>query len=72
MSHRLSMARVVKPGVTFRRDSACGVYRSRVIREHRDIGYWETEILEGGHPALIGSIQIVSGRDIYRARTGLK
>lgn len=60
----------VHVGVTFRRNSAEGVYRSRVLRAHRDFGYWETQIIEGGHPALIGSIQVVSDRDIRQARTG--
>jgi hypothetical protein len=61
---------VVKPDVTFRSDSACGYYRSRVIQPHRDAGYWITQIIEGGHPALLGSIQIVNTVAIYRARTG--
>lgn len=62
---------VVKPGVTFRADSACGQYRSRVIREHRELGYWETTIISGGHPALLNSIQVVRASDIYKARTGV-
>lgn len=61
---------VVKPGVTFRQNSASGLYVSRVLRPHRDHGYWETVITEGGHPALVGSIQIVSTITIYRARAG--
>lgn len=64
------VADVVKPGVTFRRNSAAGIYISRVIRRHRDAGYWETTIIEGGHPALLNAVQIVSTRDIYAARAG--
>jgi hypothetical protein len=60
----------VAPGMTFRQRGACGVYRSRVRRPHRDAGYWETEILSGGHPALLGSIQIVAGHVIRSARNG--
>lgn len=66
----LPTAEVVKPGVTFRADSACGIYRSKVLRQHRDAGYWETQIIEGGHPALLNSIQVVSTGAIYRARAG--
>lgn len=41
-----------------------------VLRQHRDAGYWETVITSGGHPALVGSIQTVSGSEIYGALAG--
>lgn len=44
--------------------SGHGLYTYRVARPHRDAGYWETVITEGGHPALIGSVQIKRERDI--------
>ena len=60
------MKRII-PGLTFTRDSACGRYVSRVLNRHQDGGYWETTIESGGHPALIGSLQVVSDIDILRA-----
>lgn len=70
-----TIANVVQPGVTFRQNSASGIYVSRVLRQIQDTrrsthGYWETVILEGGHPALLNSIQIVSTATIYKARAG--
>jgi hypothetical protein len=54
----------VKPGLESNAPSAAGVYTYRVLRRHRDQGYWETVITKGGHPALLGSIQIKSGKEI--------
>lgn len=50
----------VTPGLTCRANSGHGIYAYRVIRRHRDPGYWETVITEGGHPALLNSIQVLS------------
>lgn len=61
---------VVHAGDTFRRNSAMGIYESRVARRHRDAGYWETVIISGGHPALVGSIQVVAETDILAAMLG--
>lgn len=54
------MLTTIEPGLTFRLDSASGIYTSRVLRPHRNSGYWETEIIKGGHPALLRSIQVVA------------
>lgn len=42
--------------------SAMGDYALRVLRQHRDAGYVETVVIGGGHPALLGSIQIEEQR----------
>lgn len=43
-------------------------YHYRVLRPHRDVGYWECVCEAGGHPARHGSIQIFSQGDIAAAR----
>ena len=40
-------------------------YRYRVLRRHRDIGFWECVCEAGGHPARHGSICIYASREIY-------
>lgn len=59
----------IRRGQKFTRNSGHGKYVSRVLRPHRDAGYYETVIESGGHPALIGSIQIVSGAVIAESRS---
>ena len=55
----------VGPGLECRQRSAWGLSAYRVLRRHRDHGYWETAITEfPDHPGLIGSIEIKSERDI--------
>lgn len=55
---------VVRAGLIARANSACGIYTYEVRRRHRDHGYWETVITEGGHPALLNSIQVRSEQSI--------
>lgn len=57
----------IKIGDRFTMTSAMGPYVSRVLRPHRDAGYFETVIESGGHPALLGSIQIEGWQSIAAA-----
>ena len=55
----------VRPGLECNQRSAWGISTYRVLRRHRDPGYWETAITEfANHPGLVGSIEIKSGREI--------
>jgi len=64
----------VRIGDTFRMSSASGIYEARVLRPHRDLGYFETVLDHwiSGYgvehlTALVGSIDIVSRREILKA-----
>jgi hypothetical protein len=55
----------VRPGLECNARCAGGLYTYRVLRSHRDIGYWETVVTKGETPqCLINSIQIKSTKDI--------
>jgi len=41
-------------------------YRYRVLRSHRDAGYWECVCEAGGHPARHNSICVYAGREIEK------
>ena len=66
---------VLVPGLTFRQRSAEGVYRLRLLRKETDTrrstyGYWEAEVIEGGHPARLHQIQFVAEKAVHIARSG--
>ena len=66
--------RTVRVGDTFRQRCALGVYESRVLRPHRDVGYFETvhvgwitdvpEFRQG----FVGGIDILSRETILKAK----
>lgn len=62
----------VHPNDTFRLFSAEGLtdpvvpYDMRVLRRHRDSGYWEVVFESGGHPARHRSITVMSETSILR------
>lgn len=66
--------RCVRKGDLFRLPSAEGLtyplvpYEMRVLREHRDYGYWEVVFESGGHPARHRSITVMSESDIRKHR----
>lgn len=65
--------RIVRIGDTFRMKCALGIYESRVLRPHRDIGYYETvfERWVTEVPAVrqgqVGGIEIMSRAAIIEA-----
>jgi hypothetical protein len=52
---------VVKSGMVCVSKCAYGPYEYKVLRQHRDSGYWETMITSGIHRY---SLQVVSARKI--------
>lgn len=64
----------VRVGDTFRRRCALGIYESRVLRPHRDVGYFETVMerwitdVPEFRQGFVGSVDIVSRKDILAAK----
>lgn len=65
--------RSFRVGDTFRLRCALGVYESRVMRPHRDIGYFETKVERWCEPVpafregFVGSIEVLSREAILSA-----
>lgn len=66
--------RTVRVGDIFRMKCALGIYETRVLRRHRDIGYFETVItrwisdVEPFRQSAIGGIEILSHSKILAAK----
>lgn len=65
---------IIKTGTTFSHKSASGTARYRVLRPHRDAGFYETALVEwtDGYGAqalqsLRGSIQVFPREEIEKA-----
>ncbi len=67
MTLRLPSAEPVRIGQVFHSEHAAGRLISRVLRLHSSPGFWEALIVGGDHPALVGSVQVVSDEAIRGA-----
>jgi hypothetical protein len=67
----------VRIGDTFEMECALGRYEGRVLRRHRDAGYFETVFarwltpIEPFRQGFVGSIEILSHSEILAARRAL-
>lgn len=67
--------RTVRVGDTFRMKCALGIYEARVLRPHRDVGYfetvmerWITEVPAFRYGCRVGGIDILSRAAILTAK----
>ena len=70
------ICRKVDIGDVFRLDCALGVYECRVLRPHRDAGYFETVFVRwvtevpAFRRGFVGSIEVMSRENIIAAKYG--
>lgn len=69
-----TIGEAVHEGVTFRQNTAEGMYRYRLVDQQRDprrstYGLWLC-VVEEGHPARMGGLHTFTVADIYKARVG--